>query len=1150
MKKFLATAVSVVLAASLTWTSLTIVPSHADPGSPSDPPLPASVDLTQYSVPALTQGSVYACETWSVAYTLMGWYANKNGGNSQAFAPMYLFSQTGNTSMGLPEPILLGQGVDTQDDYPQGNYDYVTQPTPAQVANAANFRFTGFATLFDDEYGTNTTKRTAIETALASGTPVVFGILDRDGIKYYHPTSLDIADTDYGSPYPDGGHSVVAMGYDSNGVLIQNSWGHTWGVNGFGRVSWDVVEHDVSDAYVATGFSMAPTTPALTVTAPVTSVSSRHTAIPLQITSNTEWQVVSEPSWTNVNPSSGFGTLAASDDQGTVDISVLQNDSSDPRTGTVTFTTTKGSPAAVANVTITQAGATSTPVDTPTLTLGQASWNAGQGSASSVSVAVTSNTSWNVSTSDPWLYTAVQSGVGNDSVQIFASVNMTDSDRQGTVTFTSGSITRTVAVIQPMMPTLTISQSAGGTFRVPASSVWFAPSAAVWSASVPLFSNTSWTAYSDSPWLTTTPPAGSSRGSLNMSASENTSPGARTATVTVTTTSGAPQLTRTIKVIQPGTAQTATLALPMTTWWVPTAAATQATTNVTSNADWTVASSASWLTATPDPTDGTVAMATQANTSTASRTATLTFTSTTGSPAATATMTVTQPGVTSPLLTLDRDTWAPPSPQDQTVDMAVTSNQSWKVESSDSWLTPSSTVGSGSQSVMLTAHANLFRTPRTATLTFTTTLGTPILTQTVTVTQPAAQVDPQLSTDTDTWAVPSADAATTTLNVSSTGSWMAIPSDHSWLSLTSPNGAGSKPVTVSAQPNTSTTPRTATITFSSTGESPAATQVVTVTQPGIPNTLSIDQTSLQRPAITYAPATVNVDTNTTWSVTSDSSWLSVSRSSLSSIQVAVTGNYLLDRTGTITVSTIVGSPTLTRTITVTQAGNGLTLDQRGWEAPAAADSITLHVTSKANWSVSSNSSWLTVSPTSGSGNGIVTVSVAANLSAASGNLGYLTFVTSGDPAATLNFPVLQDRTDPVLTVGSDSWPVPSNTANSTTIPVTSNLGWTATSSDTSWLTVSPYGLTYNNGSLYLLAQANPSASPRTATITVSSATKSGYPPATATITVTQPGAVPASTLSVSNDKWPVPSANSASTTINVSSNTTWTTKSSDTWLTV
>lgn len=39
--------------------------------------------------------------------------------------------------------------------------------------------------------------------------------------------------------YNMGGHAVLVVGYDQDGVYIQNSWGKEWGASGFGILKWN-----------------------------------------------------------------------------------------------------------------------------------------------------------------------------------------------------------------------------------------------------------------------------------------------------------------------------------------------------------------------------------------------------------------------------------------------------------------------------------------------------------------------------------------------------------------------------------------------------------------------------------------------------------------------------------------------------------------------------------------------------------------------------------------------------------------------------------------------------------------------------------------------------------------------------------------------
>jgi hypothetical protein len=64
---------------------------------------------------------------------------------------------------------------------------------------------------------------------------------------------------------------VLAIAYDEAGLIIQNSWGTGWADGGFGRMSWDVVDHDVMEGDVITALAdpVPPTvsTPSVSVQA-------------------------------------------------------------------------------------------------------------------------------------------------------------------------------------------------------------------------------------------------------------------------------------------------------------------------------------------------------------------------------------------------------------------------------------------------------------------------------------------------------------------------------------------------------------------------------------------------------------------------------------------------------------------------------------------------------------------------------------------------------------------------------------------------------------------------------------------------------------------------------------------------------------------
>ena len=227
--------------------------------------LPASVDLSQYDPPVGDQKGDESCTSWATGYYMRGWYARRDGyypaGGSDgagSYAPMYLYSQvTGGRNVGTSFAdnlnILEQQGIDTRADYTQGDYDYVDLPTAAEMSNAAHVKIASYR----DVGGSNL--QDWIETAMFGGNPVAVGIP-----IYPEFDGATAADPLVGLPKPGehsrGGHSVFATKYDANGLWIENSWGTSYGLNGYSELSWSFVNR-----YVGEAVSLSPELPTAVV---------------------------------------------------------------------------------------------------------------------------------------------------------------------------------------------------------------------------------------------------------------------------------------------------------------------------------------------------------------------------------------------------------------------------------------------------------------------------------------------------------------------------------------------------------------------------------------------------------------------------------------------------------------------------------------------------------------------------------------------------------------------------------------------------------------------------------------------------------------------------------------------------------------------
>ncbi len=236
--------------------------------------LPASVSLTGDAMPVGNQGDVGSCAAWSTDYTALGYWENKEGIAGGGLEPMYTYSQVDGgvddgSSIEANLQIDEQQGIDTRADYFQGDFDYTDQPTAAEKANAVNWKLSTFSDLAINPSAGSTVTQQSIEVALAAGDPVTIGIPVYD--NFFYVTS---ANSGYYAS-PSGGlagyHAITALGYNAQGLVIENSWGTGWGNAGYATLSWAFVNQYVFDAVevgpLVTGQPVSTTVPAVTGTA-------------------------------------------------------------------------------------------------------------------------------------------------------------------------------------------------------------------------------------------------------------------------------------------------------------------------------------------------------------------------------------------------------------------------------------------------------------------------------------------------------------------------------------------------------------------------------------------------------------------------------------------------------------------------------------------------------------------------------------------------------------------------------------------------------------------------------------------------------------------------------------------------------------------
>jgi Viral BACON domain/Putative binding domain, N-terminal len=225
-----------------------------------------------------------------------------------------------------------------------------------------------------------------------------------------------------------------------------------------------------------------------------------------------------------------------------------------------------------------------------------------------------------------------------------------------------------------------------------------------------------------------------------------------------------------------------------------------------------------------------------------------------------------------------------------------------------------------------------------------------------------------------------------------------------------------------------------------------------------------------------------------WTATSNSSWLTVAPG-------GGTGN------GSVTYTAAANSIASGRTAIVTVGGQSVTISQAGLSCTYAVSPTSASLGSSGGtgtigvtagfgcgWTATSNRSWMTVTPASGTANGAVTYSVAANTT--STRTGTLTIggrAVSVTQSATACSYALAPAT---VTISS------SGGSGSISVTAPAGCSWSATS-NSSWVTVASASGS-GSGTVSFTVAVNMTASGRTATIAIGSAqfTVSQYAPLT------------------------------------------------------
>lgn len=500
-------------------------------------------------------------------------------------------------------------------------------------------------------------------------------------------------------------------------------------------------------------------------------------------------------------------------------------------------------------------------------------------------------------------------------------------------------------------------------------------------------------------------------------------------------------------------------------------------------------------------------------------------------------------------LKLSVSTWNPSSSA-ETKTISATCSGSFTVSSNQSWLTVSSTSGSGSKNITLSVTENTsIESSRSGAVTF---VGDGI-TKTVNVKQDARNAviayELEISGETSVLVNKTIQLTATlyktvdgvrteSTNVTNDCDW-TVSSLSNYASVNNVSNKG----LVTGLKNTYSSQATIKATYSSY----SATYKVSVANDiSYEYVITSDVDEIQVGGFVTFTATLYTNTNGTVTEsrkTYDSTWTEDSNGTivekdlfeyrfkgLSVGEVTITATWT-DSNGVVYSDS--------KSITVKSA-NSISVSPTRWTVPVNGGSQIVTITADSNWAISEILDWVTADNSSGTGNGSITLSATANNSVDSRS-GYVEFTCGNAKTSIWVYQSGKSESSDSISINPTSWTNISANGAYTYIAVTSSGNWTITSKP-DWITpLTSIGVSGNN--VKLTASANSNSSVRIGKVVFTCGT------ATAELTVSQAGVTITNSISI-NPTNKTLTSNGDSFSVTVTSSGTWIATESYSWITL
>lgn len=210
--------------------------------------LPRAFDISNKMPDVGDQGPYGSCTGWSLSYAIRSYFTTLTSDQLVKLSPRFLYDHTvsnGDCKRGVSFPkalnFLKDVGTVPYEDY--AGFQAFCSPSIQNnelLNRAKNFKISGWEQIpvYDLD---------RVKGSLYRGHPVALGMMVGDAFDNYKSGIFKTYETQSTS-----GHAMAIVGYDDNkgAFKVMNSYGRSWGENGFGWISYDVFLLQARELYV------------------------------------------------------------------------------------------------------------------------------------------------------------------------------------------------------------------------------------------------------------------------------------------------------------------------------------------------------------------------------------------------------------------------------------------------------------------------------------------------------------------------------------------------------------------------------------------------------------------------------------------------------------------------------------------------------------------------------------------------------------------------------------------------------------------------------------------------------------------------------------------------------------------------------------